>query len=96
MSYTYVSEHTLNLTVVVETENSLCTLSEVEPHPRARVKVPSYTFAPGNGTHVEALGASVAGSRLAVLRKVSDISATQVVIWDWVTGQILAIHTQNI
>ena len=68
----------------------------MEPHPHARVKVLSYTLAPENGTHVEAVGASVTGSRLAVLRKVSDISATQVVVWDWVTGQILVIYMQNI
>ena len=76
----------------------LCTFNDGEPHPRARVKVLFCTFAPGNGTYVEAVGASVASSRLAVLRKVSDVSVTQVVVWDWVTGQILLVrqlHTDS-
>ena len=70
----------------------LCTLNDGEPHPCARVKVLSYTFASGNGVQVEAVKISITGSRLAVLKRVSDIPMTRVVVWDWMTGQILLVR----
>ena len=39
-----------------------------------------------------AVETSITGTGLAVLRRVSDTSATQVVVWDWVTGQISLVR----
>ena len=70
----------------------MSTLSDGEPHPSARVKVLSYAFA-----DIDFLEASITGSRLAVLREGQTIpvSVAQVVVWDWMSGQILLVRVPH-
>ena len=65
-------------------------MSNGEPHPGAQVKVLSYHFTSG-GIFAEILDLSITDSRLAALRRVSDVHAAQAVVWDWTTGQILLV-----
>lgn len=70
---------------------NLTTLSDGEPHPSARVKVLSYAFA-----HTDFLEASITGSRLAVLRGDLWTLTAQVVVWDWITGQIVLVRVPHV
>ena len=61
-------------------------MSDGEPHPSARAKVLSYTF----GTRW-VLEPSITSSRLALLGSVSRESETQIIVWNWVTGEMLLV-----
>ena len=61
-------------------------------HPAARTAVLSYTFTLGEGGLPDILDMSIADSRLAVFGAVSGTHATQIVVWDWTTGQILQVR----
>ena len=70
----------------------LRTMNDGEPHPSARAKALSSTFAPGTDNPPWALEMSITSSRLALLGAVSRGSATQIVVWNWVTGEMLLVR----
>ena len=63
-------------------------MNDGEPHPAARTKILSYTFAPGR---LYVLKTSITSSRLALLGEVSGERATQLIVWDWITGEMLLV-----
>lgn len=65
-------------------------MSNGEPHPNAQTQVLSYYFTSG-GVFAEILDLSITDTRLAALRRVSDVHTAQAVVWDWTTGQILLV-----
>ena len=67
-------------------------MDDREPRPTAKTRALSYTFAPENGSPINILEMSITGCRLAVLRGASDEHIAQVVVWDWITGQILLVY----
>ena len=67
-------------------------MSDGEPHPAAQTKVLSSTLAPALGDLVNILDMSITGSRLALLRGTFGVGITQVVVWDWTTGQTLLVR----
>ena len=64
-------------------------MSDGEPHPAARVPVLSYTFAPGR---LYALQTLITGSRLALLGEVSGERVTRLIVWNWITGEMLLVR----
>ena len=70
----------------------MTTLNGGEPHPAAQIETLTYTFAPRDADPSGVLEASITDSRLAFLRGIPNISVTQVVVWDWTTGQILLVR----
>ena len=71
----------------------LRTMSNGEPHPTARAHILSYNFAPEiNGGIPWILEPSVKGSRLVLLREMSSEPKTQIVVWNWITGEMLLVR----
>ena len=66
-------------------------MSDGEPHPSARVKVLSYTFALGEAGTCWLLEPSITSSRLALLGGVPSESLVRLVIWNWITGEMLLV-----
>ena len=65
-------------------------MSDGEPHPAARVPVLSYTF-PHDDPWVLESSITITSSRLALLREVSSERVTQLIVWNWITGEMLLV-----
>ena len=65
-------------------------MSDGEPHPTARIPVLSYNFAPGD-PWAQGKSITIPSSRLALLREVFSELVTQLIVWNWITGEMLLV-----
>ena len=66
-------------------------MDDGDPHPSARAKVLFYVFAPGNNHAPRVLKSSITNFRLALLGNLSGRYATQLTVWNWITGEMLLV-----
>lgn len=69
----------------------LYTLNNGSPHPSARTGVLLYTFEVSAGRH-PILDMSITGSKLAIFSGSSSAPTTELVVWDWTTGQVMLVR----